>query len=510
MLDNSTWPVVCDVLVSRDFYRHDHQLIFDAISDLLGNDEPADAVTVSELLASKDLAQQSGGLAYLAGLVRDTPTAANVGAYAAIVAEKSKLRGVIRLGDDLAARGYEPEGRSATELLDQAKDRVTQLGRVPLASRKNRRPMQWRELAEREPPPRIWHMQDWLSTTPTLFAGGGGIGKTLLAQTMATALALGRAFLEAVSRPTTVLMWCCEDEHDELWRRQIAICKYFGVHMSELGDRLIIQPRAGLDNVLMTRTNGAVGWTRVREELREEVRDYGASVLFLDNARHLFLGDESDGGQVTTFVNGLAGLGPAGAFTPVVLAHPARSSGSEFAGSAAWENSVRMRWFLSVTRPDAKLEDEPVDDNVRYISKRKANYAARDCIRLTRKDGVLAPEVVQEKLFQKYYGGGLGNRKEDAESCVLDGLAKLVHRQIRTTAAQNTGDYLPKKMREAGLAADFSPKELGDALARMRLDGRIVEASGQFGHYANRMPKSGLVPATRSNGPQSAAQSDCG
>src|SRR5687768_11715197 len=75
MLDNASWPAVSDVLVASDFYRHDHQLIFDGISDLLGNGEPADAVTVAELLASKDLTQSTGGLAYLAQLVRDTPSA---------------------------------------------------------------------------------------------------------------------------------------------------------------------------------------------------------------------------------------------------------------------------------------------------------------------------------------------------------------------------------------------------------------------------------------------------
>lgn len=356
--------------------------------------------------------------------------------------------------------------------------------------------MDWEALADKEPPPRVWHMQDWLSTTPTLFAGGGGIGKTLLAQTIATALACGKRFLEDVARPIVVLMWCCEDEHDELWRRQIPICKYFGVSMRELTDMLIIKPRVGMDNVLMARANGGIGWTRVREELRQQVRDYGASVLFLDNARHMFLGDESDGGQVTTFMNGLAGLGATGAFTPVVLAHPARSSGSEFAGSAAWENAVRMRWFLSMTPPDAKDEDPQIDETVRYISKRKANYAARDCIKLTRKNGVLVPEDSQQKLFQQYYGGGLGNRKEDAEGCVIDGLQKLCFRQLRTTEARNTGDYLPKKLREAGLAGDFSPKELGDALVRLRLSGRIDEGQ-QFGLYNNRMPRMGLrvVPA---------------
>jgi RecA-family ATPase len=350
--------------------------------------------------------------------------------------------------------------------------------------------MDWDRLGELTPPERTWHINHWLTTGPTLFAGMGGIGKTLIAQTLATALALGKRFLEDVSKPMVVLMWACEDEHDELWRRQVAINRFFGVSMSELTDLLIIKPRLGLDNTLLGKAFGNPSWTRLRDELKQQIHDYGADVLFLDNVGQTFVCDESDRGHVTMFLNGLAGLGRPGAFSPVVMAHPARAAGSEYAGSAAWENAVRMRWMLSMTQPDAKAEDAVIDESVRYLSKRKANYTARDCIKLVRRDGVLAPEDSQPKLFQQLYGGGLGDRKGEAEACVLAALRKLQEREIRSTDSQNTGDYLPKKMQEMGLTSDFTRKELGDALARMRLDGRVVV--GVVGRYQNRSPKEGL------------------
>jgi replicative DNA helicase len=74
MLDNRSWDAIADRLVAEDFYRRDHQLIFEAISDLGGKGEPSDAVTLSEWLERKGLADQTGGLVYLAGLVRDTPS----------------------------------------------------------------------------------------------------------------------------------------------------------------------------------------------------------------------------------------------------------------------------------------------------------------------------------------------------------------------------------------------------------------------------------------------------
>jgi replicative DNA helicase len=127
MLDNSTWDAVADRVVAEDFYRRDHQLIFAAIADLAGRSEPSDAVTLSEHLESKGLAQDTGGLMYLAGLVRDTPTAANIRAYAQIVRERATLRRLIQVGGEIAASAYEPEGRPATELVDDAERRVFEI-----------------------------------------------------------------------------------------------------------------------------------------------------------------------------------------------------------------------------------------------------------------------------------------------------------------------------------------------------------------------------------------------
>ncbi|HET7921765.1 MAG TPA: DnaB-like helicase N-terminal domain-containing protein, partial [Gammaproteobacteria bacterium] len=92
MLDNATWEQIADRLVEDDFYRHDHRLLFRAITELTERDTPFDAVTLAEWLQARNLLDQAGGLAYLATLARDTPTAANVRAYADIVRERSVLR----------------------------------------------------------------------------------------------------------------------------------------------------------------------------------------------------------------------------------------------------------------------------------------------------------------------------------------------------------------------------------------------------------------------------------
>src|SRR5207244_2006893 len=78
LLDPAAWENVADVVTQQDFYRPDHQLIFDAIGALAGAGKPCDVVTVSQHLESTGKLESAGGLAYLGSVARDTPTAANV------------------------------------------------------------------------------------------------------------------------------------------------------------------------------------------------------------------------------------------------------------------------------------------------------------------------------------------------------------------------------------------------------------------------------------------------
>lgn len=488
LLDNASWPAASDVLVAADFYRHDHQLIFHAISDLLANGEPADAVTVSEVLASKDLSRHTGGLAYLTQLVTDTPSAANVGAYAAIIRERSTLRSLIGVGEQLSANGYDPEGRTAAELLADAERRVLEIGRSGKKAAEPRHPMQWEALAELTPPIRKWSVSHWLTDGPTLFAGAGGIGKTLVAQTLATALAVRARYLDDIHERQAVLFWACEDDHNELWRRQVQICAYLGVDMRELAGWLILEPRFGRDNTLFDTAYGSPKWTPLRDELKSQVHDTGAAVLFLDNIGQTYGADENKRHHVTKFVNGLAGMVTEHPFSVVIMGHPAKSAESEFAGNAAWENAVRMRWFMGAKLPDQKIEEgEELDPNVRYISKRKTNYSTKDYRKLIYTNGVFVPEEAQHGAFQMRFG----NREGDAEACVITALQRFADANVRVTGGHSSPDYLIKKMRQTKLAGDYSENELRNALSRLILAQRVHEAP--FGNYGNRGTRMGLV-----------------
>jgi replicative DNA helicase len=124
MLDNTTWDTVADRVSEVDFYRRDHRLIFRAICQLAEKNNPLDAVTLSEWLAHNSLLDEVGGLAALGLLAQNTPSAANIKAYADIVRDKSVARQLISVGNKIAGSAFEAEGRETTELLNDAEKLV--------------------------------------------------------------------------------------------------------------------------------------------------------------------------------------------------------------------------------------------------------------------------------------------------------------------------------------------------------------------------------------------------
>jgi replicative DNA helicase len=127
MLDNQTWDQIADRVVESDFYRREHQLIFRAIQGLAEGSKPFDVVTLSEELDREKNLKDAGGLAYLGRLAKDTPSAANIRAYADIVREHSVMRQLIRVGTEIADQGFQPEGRNSIELLDEAERKVFEI-----------------------------------------------------------------------------------------------------------------------------------------------------------------------------------------------------------------------------------------------------------------------------------------------------------------------------------------------------------------------------------------------
>ena len=127
LLDNGAWDRIADLLAGAHFYRSEHRAVFDAVAALCEAGQPCDAVTVAERLDRDGQLDSSGGLAYLAELAENTPSAANIAAYAEIVRERAVLRELIRTSTEITDAAFRPEGRGALDLLDDAERRIFEL-----------------------------------------------------------------------------------------------------------------------------------------------------------------------------------------------------------------------------------------------------------------------------------------------------------------------------------------------------------------------------------------------
>jgi len=127
MLDNRAWDRIADRISDIDFYRNEHRLIFQAMKALAQRNQPFDVLTVAEALKVQQHLEPAGGEAYLYELAQNTPSAANITAYADIVRERSVLRALIATGTDIVESAFQPDGRDIKTLLDSAETRIFQI-----------------------------------------------------------------------------------------------------------------------------------------------------------------------------------------------------------------------------------------------------------------------------------------------------------------------------------------------------------------------------------------------
>lgn len=124
MVVGRAWYEVCDMLTAEDFFRRGHATIWRAISELAAKNRPFDALTIGEWFESNGRTDEVDGGAYLLELASTTASAANIRAYAEIVADKSRLRRLIEVGSQLVNDGFQPDGRDSVELVGEAQSRI--------------------------------------------------------------------------------------------------------------------------------------------------------------------------------------------------------------------------------------------------------------------------------------------------------------------------------------------------------------------------------------------------
>ena len=184
-----------------------------------------------------------------------------------------------------------------------------------------------------------------------------------------TALAVGKSFLGVELKSSSTYAVMCEDDYDEIWRRQAAINSLYGINMQDLSKVRIVS-RIGQDNLLINFDNSNnIRYTEFYNKLLSDIVEHNPDLVILDTAADMFSGNENNRLHVRQFIQNACGHIARVTDSAVLLcAHPSESGiqrGNGSCGSTAWNNTVRSRWYL-------KYADNA---NERILSRVKANYS---------------------------------------------------------------------------------------------------------------------------------------
>jgi RecA-family ATPase len=220
-------------------------------------------------------------------------------------------------------------------------------------------------------PLRQWLIDQWIPIGyVTGLYGDGGVGKSLLAQQLLSSTALALPWLGLTIRGGRAFGFMCEDDANELHRRQEGINRSCGVTMGNL-ENLRISARLGFDNLLMTFDQENRGKpTGLFGQMCEYLDKFRPRLVVLDTLADIFGGNEVNRSQARQFVQGVGGnIARRYECAVVIPAHPSLSglaNGTGTSGSTGWNNTFRSRIY--VTRPNE-------DSDLRLVSRMKSNYA---------------------------------------------------------------------------------------------------------------------------------------
>jgi RecA-family ATPase len=290
-------------------------------------------------------------------------------------------------------------------------------------------------------PQRQWLVPDWIPMArATSLYGSGGEGKTLLAQMLATCCAIvGAKWLGLPVRKCNSLLYFCEDDLDEMHRRQEDINAHYGCSFADLGAMRWL-PRLGEDNVLMTFDNGRAHHTPLFEQLLTSSKEHQAGLVVTDTLADIFSGNENDRGQARQFAQSALGhIARETGAAVLTLAHPSltgMANSSTGSGSTTWKGTFRSQLYLETPKTE---EGEPPDPDIRMLRRAKANYARRDdAIEIRWKDGVfICPHTTA--------GGIVGSiERRTAERMFLDLVEATTHEGQPVSSNSKSGNYAPR------------------------------------------------------------------
>lgn len=127
LLIGGDFDAIADIVSDADFFHPQHRWIFGRMAQLSAAGTPIDLITVADSMSAEEM-DRIGGFAYMAEIAKNTPSTANLRAYAAAVKDKSNRRALIMVGGEITELGFEEGDQTSADLIDDAQRRVMELG----------------------------------------------------------------------------------------------------------------------------------------------------------------------------------------------------------------------------------------------------------------------------------------------------------------------------------------------------------------------------------------------
>jgi RecA-family ATPase len=478
LINNEAYRRVAGFLRPEHFYEPVHGRVYAAMERLIGQGKIADPIKLQRAVADDEALRELDGAQYLARMARAAETVLNAEDYAAHIVELAAKRGLIRLCTEAVDEAHDPrDGRELYELhqslvqgLDQiareVKPKTEPLGVIDPAA------WQGKPVPERE-----WAVEKWIPKRRiTSLYGDGATGKSTLVQQLGTCVAVRRGWLGLPTIEGRVLVVFCEDDEDELHRRQESINRHYGIEYADLRGKLRFIERVGRDNLLMAFATGDVGHlTPFFVQLEAECQRLDPDLIALDPVADLFGGQESNRVHVRQFIQGCFGKLIRGCPRPatgILLAHPSKTGmadGSGGSGSTDWNNGVRSRLLLERTRVE---KDEAPDEDARMLSRRKSNYARQgDQLSLRWRDDVFMLDAKVHAIDPGY----LGHIERDrCEAVYLELLGTIIEQGRYLSPSRNSQNYGPALLAKSPDRAGFKRRDFELAQERLFREGRLT------------------------------------
>ncbi|MEA1015599.1 AAA family ATPase [Sphingosinicella sp. LY1275] len=355
-------------------------------------------------------------------------------------------------------------------------------------------PSDWKGL---EAPVREWLLEHWIPLKQaTYLTGPGSAGKSLLAQLLCTCVALGLPFLGIQTRQEVAMYVTCEDDRDELHRRQAAICEALGVDLSDLDGKLILVSlvgQAGSELATFKTPSGPdelgsvdaiIRPTQQYRALEGTALAYGVGFIALDNVAHLYAGNENIRNEVAAFVSLLNRLAIRTSGAVLLIGHP-NKAGDAFSGSTAWENQVRSRLYMETPKDDHGIAPDP---DARVLSRDKANYARNGekiSFRWHRWTFVRDEDLPADHRVEI-----AANVQASSDNAVFLNCLRERIRQRRAVSEKRSPTYAPTEFAKMAEAKGLSKFRLEAAMDRLFRTGAIERA--ELWKDVDRKPVFGL------------------